>query len=85
MHKLRIKKFKSKYDAHKYKKIYFVIMGNIFNTVLEIHKRYDIKGSLYKRFIFPSADSSIARKDLNAINDKLKIYLKKEDASKFLA
>ena len=29
--------------------IYFVIMSNVFQTRKEIHERYDIKGSLYKR------------------------------------
>jgi 1-phosphatidylinositol-4-phosphate 5-kinase len=29
------------------KKIHFVIMSNVFKTSHEIHKRYDIKGSLY--------------------------------------
>ena len=40
---------------------YFIIMGNVFNTGHEIHKRYDIKGSLFNRstptkynsFIYP--------------------------------
>ena len=30
-------------------KLYFVIMANVFYTDKEIHERYDIKGSLYKR------------------------------------
>ena len=30
-------------------KKYFVIMENIFNTPNEVHTRYDIKGSRYKR------------------------------------
>lgn len=33
----------------KEKVIYFVIMSNIFSTSKEIHVRYDLKGSLYKR------------------------------------
>jgi 1-phosphatidylinositol-4-phosphate 5-kinase len=41
------------YGLHKIKvnddKIYFIVMGNIFKTDLLIHKKYDIKGSLYKR------------------------------------
>jgi len=30
-------------------KFYFIIMENKFPTTEEIHTRYDIKGSLYKR------------------------------------
>ena len=29
--------------------MYFVIMENVFNTSNEVHVRYDIKGSRYKR------------------------------------
>ena len=32
------------------KTIYFVIMKNVFFTAEEIHKRYDLKGSTYKRY-----------------------------------
>lgn len=39
------------YGMHKMelddKNIYFVIMSNVFHTEHEIHRRYDIKGSLY--------------------------------------
>ena len=28
-------------------------MGNVFHTIKEIHERYDIKGSKYKRKIKP--------------------------------
>lgn len=31
-------------------KIYFIIMSNVFQTPKEIHERYDLKGSKYKRF-----------------------------------
>lgn len=30
-------------------KMYFIIMSNVFHTEYEIHQRYDLKGSLYKR------------------------------------
>lgn len=46
------------------KKVYFIIMNNIFNSQLEIHKRYDLKGSTHKRYI-TSSDPSLARKDLD--------------------
>lgn len=37
----------------KRKKLYFVIMNNVFETPKEIHERYDIKGSSYKRTTDP--------------------------------
>jgi len=45
MHKIGIKYHKKM----KEKIIYFVIMSNVFHTSKEIHERFDLKGSLYKR------------------------------------
>ena len=56
----------------KEKRVYFVIMSNIFNTRKEIHERFDLKGSLYKREAFAS-DLSVAKKDLNFLKEKKKI------------
>lgn len=56
------------YGLHKItstKPLYFVVMGNVFETNLEIDKKYDLKGSKYGRRTNPSADKSIARKDLD--------------------
>ncbi len=74
MHKMRVK-FKSTYQ-----KIYFVIFNNLFQTYKEIQVRYDLKGSLYKRTTPPNADSSIARKDLDALKEKLGIEIEKKEA-----
>lgn len=46
LHKIRFK-FSKKL---RWKKIYIIIMSNVFHTSKEIHERYDIKGSTYKRF-----------------------------------
>lgn len=46
LHKIR---FRIKQKIKKEKVFYFVCMGNLFNTCVEIHERYDIKGSLYGR------------------------------------
>ena len=35
------------------KTIYFVVMKNFFNTDLDVSVRYDLKGSLYSRFVDP--------------------------------
>ena len=56
--------------------IYFVIMANVFNTTKHINVRYDLKGSKYKRKTRvkgEQVDSSVALKDLDFDNDKVKI------------
>ena len=45
-------KIRSKIASNKREKvIHFVIMSNIFNTKMEIHERYDLKGSTYQRMV----------------------------------
>lgn len=50
-------------------------MSNVFHTKLEINKRYDLKGSLYKRYTPADSDASVARKDLDflRVNKKLMV------------
>lgn len=55
--------------------VYFVVMGNVFNNNFEIHSRYDLKGSTYKRFTDPNADRTVARKDLDFNNSEKKLYV----------
>lgn len=50
-------------------------MGNTFNSDLDIHRRYDLKGSRYKRTTKPTADLTIARKDMDFINEERKISI----------
>jgi len=68
--------------------IRFVIMANIFNTTLEIHQRYDLKGSTYGRQVETEkggpVDPAIARKDLDLLNSKTKIMLGDDTCSKLL-
>eukprot|EP00392_Amoebophrya_sp_AT5.2_P004874 g4883.t1 len=45
LHALRVRKTTDRAHRVKERKIYFVVMGNMFNTPFEIHKRYDLKGS----------------------------------------
>ncbi|CAD2084450.1 phosphatidylinositol-4-phosphate 5-kinase, putative [Plasmodium vinckei brucechwatti] len=47
------------------KKIYFIVMNNFFSSAVEIHRRYDIKGSLIGRTVPPEKreDHTIALKD----------------------
>lgn len=50
-------------------------MGNLFTTDIEIHERFDLKGSTHKRTTHPSEDRTVARKDLdfNARGKKIKL------------
>lgn len=45
LHKI---KYRMKNDIT-FKTVYFIIMSNVFHTRKEIHERFDLKGSLYKR------------------------------------
>lgn len=48
------------------KKLYFVVMANMFNTPFEINRRYDLKGSWVGRQTPPDKyDSSVALKDVD--------------------
>merc|ERR1712039_196492 len=52
------------------RKLHFVVMGNMFNTPFEIHRRYDLKGSWVGR-VTPGKhllDPSIALKDVDFTN-----------------
>ena len=64
MHKIGYKS-KSKLKG---KRIYFIIMSNVFNSPNEIHERFDLKGSLFKRETF-SFNASEAKKDLNFLQE----------------
>jgi len=49
------------------KKLHFVVMGNMFNTPFEIHRRYDLKGSWIGRATpgKEDLDPSVALKDVD--------------------
>ncbi len=70
LHGLRVKMNPVLFQGGKYRhdeKIFFVVMGNLFNTPLEVHRRYDLKGSWVNRetIVGPEEDSSVALKDNN--------------------
>ena len=75
LHKMRLKLKKNKQQ-----KIYFIVMQSVFQTYKEINTRYDIKGSLYKRFTPANADPSIAKKDLDILRTKFKLNITKDQA-----
>ena len=65
----------------KIERIYFVIMGNVFNTTREIDIRYDLKGSTQGR-ITRKANAPLnpkeALKDLDWLKDDIEIKLRPE-------
>ncbi|KAF4680354.1 hypothetical protein FOZ60_013669 [Perkinsus olseni] len=63
----------------RHSKIYFVVMGNMFNANVEMHRRFDLKGSWIGRstegFDQPGFDRSVALKDSDFENLGLKIRI----------
>eukprot|EP01054_Gregarina_sp_Poly1_P011197 Gregarina_sp_Poly_1__11196@NODE_916_length_5724_cov_311_910553_g651_i0_p2_GENE_NODE_916_length_5724_cov_311_910553_g651_i0NODE_916_length_5724_cov_311_910553_g651_i0_p2_ORF_typecomplete_len272_score34_65PIP5K/PF01504_18/1_7e55PhnA/PF03831_14/1_7e03PhnA/PF03831_14/0_45PhnA/PF03831_14/1_1e04_NODE_916_length_5724_cov_311_910553_g651_i014972312 len=63
------------------RKLYFVVMGNVFHTPVILHRRYDLKGSWVGRTVvgpgksLKDLDPSIAMKDLDFKNIKEVIKL----------
>lgn len=79
LHGLRLKRDPLLFQQGKYRKdekIFFVVMGNLFNTPLEVHRRFDLKGSWIGRSVEsggsngPLADPTIALKDNDFIARK---------------
>lgn len=67
LHSLRVHKERRRGSLrHASRKLYFVVMGNMFNTPFDIHRRYDLKGSWVGRTT-PSDrfDPSVALKDVD--------------------
>ena len=67
-------------------KMHFVVMNNVFNTSLQIHYKYDLKGSTYKRISrkckeinYESYDFDIAMKDIDFTDRKEKIDISPYD------
>ncbi|CBZ53314.1 Phosphatidylinositol-4-phosphate 5-kinase family protein, related [Neospora caninum Liverpool] len=73
-------------DRRLHKK-YFIVMSNFFHTPVEIHRRYDLKGSTYKRQLHPDQlkDSTVALKDLDIDREKEKMELGPERRERILA
>lgn len=67
-------------------KMYFVVMNNVFNTSLQVHYKYDLKGSTYKRISrkckevnYEKYDFDIAMKDIDFMDRKEKIDISQYD------
>lgn len=61
-----------------HKKLYFVVMGNLFKGDYDIDVKYDLKGSTLGRLTDDSEDRSIARKDNNFISEGIKVHIGKK-------
>ena len=76
LHGLRLKRDPLVFRQGKYRKdekIFFVVMGNLFNTPLEVHRRFDLKGSWVGRSTSSEAsirDPTIALKDNDFVAHK---------------
>lgn len=70
--------------GHRTESLYFIVMANVFSTSLEIHERFDLKGSTYKRTTNPDADHSVARKDLDFLGKEKRILLGEERRSRLM-
>jgi len=67
-------------------KVYFVVMGNMFNTPFEIHRRYDLKGSWVGRVTKEgNFDPSVALKDVDFTKKNEKIMVGPERKAKLVA
>ena len=62
----------------------FIIMENLFSSGLEVHMRFDLKGSTVGRSTDPGEDFSVARKDLDFNRAGLKIKLNSKDKQRVL-
>ena len=83
LHKIKIFKSKTKVN-----KIYLIIMQNLLNTDLRLDIKYDIKGSFYGRTSRSANtywDRSIPLKDLDFLEDEMKIFLSGDDRKRLLS
>ena len=69
----------------KMQRMYVCILGNVFSSGLEIHQRYDLKGSTYGRRTKETAELTVARKDLDFTNAGMRISLGPARAHELLA
>jgi len=66
LHCLSVREHRKELDSPSKKRLYFVVMANMFSTPFEIHRRYDLKGSWVGRHTPPQdRDPSVALKDVD--------------------
>lgn len=82
LHKIKTFRNKSKFN-----KIYVIVMQNLLDSDLRLDIKYDLKGSFYGRTARTAHtywDKSIPLKDLDFLEDEMRIFLEKNDRKKFL-
>ncbi|CAJ1400443.1 unnamed protein product [Effrenium voratum] len=87
LHCLSVRKDRKAGKGSAVQKVYFVVMGNMFNTPFEIHRRYDLKGSWIGRVtkIEEPIDPSVALKDVDFTNAGECIRVGEERKAKLVA
>lgn len=68
----------------KKRKIYFIVMNNLFPPHKDIHSTYDLKGSTLDRLTIPKENKHVVFKDLNWIEEKRVIEFGPEKLNIFL-
>jgi 1-phosphatidylinositol-4-phosphate 5-kinase len=71
-------------------KMHFVIMNNVFNTGVQVHYKYDLKGSTFQRLsrrgdTYEGYDWGIPLKDLDYIERNEKVLLLDSDKERILS
>jgi len=62
--------YKMKYlEGSSTKRLYFIIMANVFSTQRAIQMRFDLKGSTKGRYTQVTGNSHVALKDQNFLED----------------
>jgi 1-phosphatidylinositol-4-phosphate 5-kinase len=69
----------------KMQRLYICVLGNVFSSGLEIHQRYDLKGSTYGRRTKPTEELTVARKDVDFTSAKMRISVGPARAHELLA
>jgi len=80
LHSLRVKKNGGRStNTSTYQKLYFVVMGNMFSTHLDIQRRYDLKGSRLGRSTPEDqrGDETVALRDNDFVDDVKNGVIKK--------
>ena len=69
------------------KRVFFVVMGNVFPIDRPVHERYDLKGSTRNRFTTDEErqDPNVVLKDLDWINSGRKLHLGADKKRRLLA
>eukprot|EP00928_Gymnodinium_smaydae_P023640 TRINITY_DN19433_c0_g1_i1.p1 TRINITY_DN19433_c0_g1~~TRINITY_DN19433_c0_g1_i1.p1 ORF type:complete len:806 (+),score=184.75 TRINITY_DN19433_c0_g1_i1:62-2479(+) len=65
MHALEVREHGRMHTSRPKQKLYFVVMANVFNAPVDIHRRYDLKGSWIGRSTTEPGNPGVALKDVD--------------------